>query len=361
MPGAAISEDEFAQFCSYTEKQKADCMELYLIKGMNQQEVQEMVFGDVSKFAHRVSLIHRCYNFSGKNSGKYRDGCRFEQKYGYQISRKDIVAFIETYPYGTFENGVTFEDFLLAQLEAESEELEDNADFGGNGFQYSRRTGNVYKRDDFERDDYERNDSDCEEDLQLIESILGRLVTNAILNIKMEKRNREYKEVRVRPHRSGWLLLRLLKVCVPFKWKVSKRTGKSKMSIPAGIYCGFMLIFFSFLNMIMVSFPIVMGWFFTIIWSMILVAGLMPYIKACYYLLINKEYYVEVREASFFNEQRKSFDLLGMVLNCVAVVILFMITKVLFSAGSTNSTRLLLIPTILFIVVPALTAPVNKL
>lgn len=160
MPGVAISEDEFAQFCSYTEKQKADCMELYLIEGMNQQEVQEMVFGDVSKFAHRVSLIHRCYNFSGKNSGKYRDGCRFEQKYGYHISREDIVAFIETYPYGTFENGVTFEDFLLAQLETESEELEGNSDFGGNGFQYSQRTGNVYRRDDFDHE-YE-DDFRCE-------------------------------------------------------------------------------------------------------------------------------------------------------------------------------------------------------
>ncbi len=121
MANNVITEDERNQFRSIAFKKKADSMELYLIGRngykYNMQEVGEAVFGDAN-YSFTVSLIHRCYNFSGQNGGKYRNGCKFEQKYGYRVTRSDIEAFLKKYPNGTFNNGVTFEDFLLTRLKS---------------------------------------------------------------------------------------------------------------------------------------------------------------------------------------------------------------------------------------------------
>lgn len=121
MAGNIITEEESAQFRSLSVKKKVDSMELYLIgangRRYNMQEVGAAVFGDAN-YSYTVSLIHRCYNFSGKNSGLYRDGCRFEQTYGYKVTRRDIEAFVQRYPNGTFRNGVTFEDFLRTRASA---------------------------------------------------------------------------------------------------------------------------------------------------------------------------------------------------------------------------------------------------
>lgn len=114
-----ITSDELVQFKNLSVKKKIDNMELYLIGSngykYNMQEVGERVFGD-ENYSYTVSLIHRCYNFAGQNGGKYRNGCKFEQTYGYRVSRKDIEAFIKKYPNGTFDNGVTFEDFLRTRV-----------------------------------------------------------------------------------------------------------------------------------------------------------------------------------------------------------------------------------------------------
>ena len=114
-----ISDDEMNQFRSIPFKRKADCMEAYLIgrngRRYNMQEVGALVFGD-QNYSFTVSLIHRCYNFSGQNSALYRNGCRFEQTYGYRVTRKDIEAFLKQYPNGTFQTGVTFEQFLKSRV-----------------------------------------------------------------------------------------------------------------------------------------------------------------------------------------------------------------------------------------------------
>lgn len=117
--GNMITSDELAQFKSLAVKKKVDSMELYLIGAngykYNMQEVGARVFGD-ENYSYTVSLIHRCYNFAGQNGGKYRNGCKFEQTYGYRVTRKDIEAFVKKYPNGTFNNGVTFEDFLRTRV-----------------------------------------------------------------------------------------------------------------------------------------------------------------------------------------------------------------------------------------------------
>lgn len=114
-----ITSDELAQFKSLAVKKKVDSMELYLIGAngykYNMQEVGARVFGG-ENYSYTVSLIHRCYNFAGQNGGKYRNGCKFEQTYGYRVTRKDIEAFVKKYPNGTFNNGVTFEDFLRTRV-----------------------------------------------------------------------------------------------------------------------------------------------------------------------------------------------------------------------------------------------------
>lgn len=123
MAGNVITSDELAQFKSLAVKKKVDSMELYLIGSngykYNMQEVGARVFGD-ENYSYTVSLIHRCYNFSGQNGGKYRNGCKFEQITGYRVSRSDIEAFVKKYPNGTFNNGVIFEDFLKTRVKSGS-------------------------------------------------------------------------------------------------------------------------------------------------------------------------------------------------------------------------------------------------
>lgn len=121
MANSMISSDEFNQFKSISAKKKIDSMELYLIGSngytYNMKEVGARVFGD-ENYSYTVSLIHRCHNFAGQNGGKYRNGCKFEQSTGYRVTRKDIEAFVKKYPNGTFNNGVTFEDFLRTRITA---------------------------------------------------------------------------------------------------------------------------------------------------------------------------------------------------------------------------------------------------
>lgn len=123
MPNNVISADEFSQFRYIPIEKRIDCMQIYLIgiNGVryNMEETARKVFGK-SNDSFTVSLIHRCYNFSGKNSGKYREGCLFEQKYGYSVTRRDIEDFVKKYPNGTFQMDMTFEKFLLMRKDTEN-------------------------------------------------------------------------------------------------------------------------------------------------------------------------------------------------------------------------------------------------
>jgi len=114
-----ITEDEFYQFSKLPLQKKIKSMEAYLIgvngRKFNMKQVGAMVFGD-ENFSFTVSLIHRCYNFSNQNSGRYAPGCKFEKTYGYRVTVDDIEAFVRTYPNGTFNTGITFEDFLKTRL-----------------------------------------------------------------------------------------------------------------------------------------------------------------------------------------------------------------------------------------------------
>ena len=118
MAGNTITSDEVSQFKSLPVKKKVDSMDLYLRgdgRKYTMQEVGARIFGN-ENYSYSVSLIHRCYNFSGQNGGKYRNGCKFEQTYRYRVTRADIEAFVRAYPDGTFRNGVTFEDFLRTRV-----------------------------------------------------------------------------------------------------------------------------------------------------------------------------------------------------------------------------------------------------
>jgi hypothetical protein len=89
-------------------------MEAYLIRGMKMNEVAKLFFN--SDYSFDVSLIHRCYNFSDRNSGRYSANSNFVRKYGYRVTKRDIEEFINIYPDGTFKQGITFDDFLLKKI-----------------------------------------------------------------------------------------------------------------------------------------------------------------------------------------------------------------------------------------------------
>lgn len=117
----SITPDEMNTFRSIPFQKKLQSMETYLIGGprgkYNMADVAEQVFHD-RNYSFTVSLIHRCYNFSGQNGGRYKPGCRFEQAHGYRVTRDDIEAFLRQYPNGTFGSGITFEQFLLTRVQA---------------------------------------------------------------------------------------------------------------------------------------------------------------------------------------------------------------------------------------------------
>ncbi len=119
-----ISIDEFEQFKALQRSDPdkiIDCMELYLIgdgvRTYNMNEVGAIVLGIEENGSFKVSQIHRIYNFSNSNQGRYRNGCKFEQTYGYRVTREDIEAFTDMYPDGTTEEDITFDDFLLARVQ----------------------------------------------------------------------------------------------------------------------------------------------------------------------------------------------------------------------------------------------------
>jgi len=119
MMNKKISEEEIYHFRKIPVQDKIDSMEAYLIgvngHKYNMEQVGAWIFGG-DRPSFTVSLIHRCYNFTGVNSGKYAPGCEFERKYGYRISREDIEAFVLTYPNGTHHLGIHFEDFLKDRI-----------------------------------------------------------------------------------------------------------------------------------------------------------------------------------------------------------------------------------------------------
>lgn len=96
-------------------------MDLYLLGRnghfYNMEEVGEICFGDGNE-SQTVSLIHRANGINcGKGNtkkGLYRPGCKFEQTYGYRVTRRDIEDFIRQYEStGSAYQGVTFEDWLI--------------------------------------------------------------------------------------------------------------------------------------------------------------------------------------------------------------------------------------------------------
>ncbi|AGC68854.1 hypothetical protein Cst_c18770 [Thermoclostridium stercorarium subsp. stercorarium DSM 8532] len=142
-----ITEEEFYQFKKLPVQKKIDSMEAYLIgingRRYNMEEVGGMVFGE-ENYSFKVSLIHRCYNFFGQNSGKYAPGCNFERNYGYRVTRKDIEDFVNTYPNGTFDIGITFEDFLKTRIAGAGTQETNSRPFQGSNFsQFDIPDGNA--------------------------------------------------------------------------------------------------------------------------------------------------------------------------------------------------------------------------
>ncbi len=112
------TDNDRKKFKSFSEKQKIDCLETYLIghqgQNYNMTQVGEMVFGESSSYD--TSTIHRAYNFDGDNKGLYKKGCRFEKTYGYEVTRRDIEAFVKKYKNGTLDLNITLEEFLLTRI-----------------------------------------------------------------------------------------------------------------------------------------------------------------------------------------------------------------------------------------------------
>lgn len=118
-----ISADEREQYRYIPRQKKIDAMEMYLLgrngRFYNMEEVGEIYFGNGNE-SFTVSLIHRANGINcGRGSSKkglYRPGCKFEQVYGYRVTRRDIEDFIRQYEStGSAYQGVSFEDWLISR------------------------------------------------------------------------------------------------------------------------------------------------------------------------------------------------------------------------------------------------------
>lgn len=111
--GNELTENDIQSFRQINEQDKIRCMEAYLINHVGtMQDVGERIFYDRNA-SFTVSLIHRAYNFSQRNGGRYKNGCAFERKYNYHVSTADIEAFVRKYPNGCWQNEYSFEQFLI--------------------------------------------------------------------------------------------------------------------------------------------------------------------------------------------------------------------------------------------------------
>ena len=101
------TENDWRAFESIKQRDKTAVLYVYLgLKGYNMQEVAHHALGnDDDQASQIVSVITRCYGFSGRNAGKfvslYDNSFRgFSQSDIDNFKLNDIKAFVDTHPYG---------------------------------------------------------------------------------------------------------------------------------------------------------------------------------------------------------------------------------------------------------------------
>lgn len=116
---------DFEQFHKVNSHQRCSYMTLYLIDGYNMDDVGQRVDGTPTSFT--TSMVHRCYGFSGNNSGVYGPKGAFYKKYKFYATPQDVSAFVHTHPNGLEHNAfpnqqgrleTEFARFLLARQNA---------------------------------------------------------------------------------------------------------------------------------------------------------------------------------------------------------------------------------------------------
>ena len=116
MAGYAANDDERLQIRSLDFDTRVEILYAYLVQGYNMEEVGEEILGiDNDQPGRRVSSLTRCYGFSGRNSGSYRN-----------VSRQLIEQFVDE--YWPDEDGIcpigSFDQFLRKYREAAARQEE---------------------------------------------------------------------------------------------------------------------------------------------------------------------------------------------------------------------------------------------
>jgi hypothetical protein len=111
---------EWKTFDSKSFQERAEVMYLYLVEGHNMEVTADIYYRNNNpQYSKHVSLITRCYNFSGRNKGVF-SGNRF----GDLVTKDDILAFVKEYPDGIESessikpgSGIEMEAFLKNRIE----------------------------------------------------------------------------------------------------------------------------------------------------------------------------------------------------------------------------------------------------
>ena len=104
-------------------------MYIYLVEGLKQEDAMMRVYGHFDY--NYASIILQCYNFSGKNSGKFSG-----TKLGGVVKEEDIAEFVRMYPNGvdgSFSvspgNGIELENFLREKIAKRNNSKNNNKNF----------------------------------------------------------------------------------------------------------------------------------------------------------------------------------------------------------------------------------------
>ena len=109
---SAPTDNDWASFRQEKTRDKVDVLFEYCCKGSDSMNgIAESVLGVDGASVQRVSCITRCYDFGGNNRGIFKK---------MNVTRKDVEAFVKTYPDGVdYEDGrgTVMRQFLEERLE----------------------------------------------------------------------------------------------------------------------------------------------------------------------------------------------------------------------------------------------------
>lgn len=127
-------------------------------------------------------------------------------------------------------------------------------------------------------------------DYNKIKGILPQSVIDKVLETATGD-TEKYSKVHIIEHNPGWLYNAFVKILIPFSFRVDMLNNKQVSPGIGNFIYWFVLLLV--MNIVVFNFP---NECFTIIWLIVIVIALLPFLTAYYYLICNKNFYAKMGE-----------------------------------------------------------------